>query len=136
MAACCRCRKQRPCKACPCVNSCHGGKLSAAQALRVLITPDSYGGALDSVGVARAIAAGWTRIRPTDAILIRPMADGGEGTLAAVREALGEGAETRTVTTTDALGRSVSADFLLLDEGRGAFIEMAAASGLARLASE
>jgi glycerate kinase len=104
--------------------------------LRVLISPDSFGGALDSVGVAASIAAGWTRVRPADEIMRRPMADGGEGTLAAVADALGEGAERRTAETTDPLGRPVIADFLLLDEGRGAFIEMAAASGLAALTPE
>ena len=101
--------------------------------LTVLIAPDSFGGALDSVGVAAAIAAGWERVRPGDTIERRPMADGGEGTLAAVADALGEGAERRSVETTDALGRPVTADWLLLDEGRGAFVEMAAASGLARI---
>lgn len=101
--------------------------------LAIVIAPDSFGGALDSVGVAAAIAAGWSRVRPGDTIERRPMADGGEGTLAAVADALGDAAERRTVDTTDALGRPVSADWLLLDDGRGAFVEMAAASGLARL---
>ncbi len=104
--------------------------------LHVLVAPDSYGGALDSVGVARAIAAGWSRVRPDDVVDTRPMADGGEGTLAAVREALGDAAEVRMLETTDALGRRIEATWLLVDEGRGAFIEMAAASGLARLAVE
>ena len=102
--------------------------------LRVVVAPDSFGGALDSVGVAAAIAAGWSAVRPDDEVLRRPMADGGEGTLAALADALGEAAERRTVETTDALGRPISADWLLLDEGRGAFVEMAVASGLARLA--
>jgi glycerate 2-kinase len=102
--------------------------------LRIVVAPDSFGGALDSVGVAAAIAAGWSGVRPDDEVLRRPMADGGEGTLAALADALGEAAERRTVETTDALGRPISADWLLLDEGRGAFVEMAAASGLARLA--
>lgn len=101
--------------------------------MRIVVAPDSFGGALDSVGVAAAIAAGWSRVRPDDEVLRRPMADGGEGTLAAVADALGDDAEIRSVETTDALGRPISADWLLLDEGRGAFIEMAAASGLARL---
>jgi glycerate kinase len=104
--------------------------------LTIVIAPDSFGGALDSVGVTRAIAAGWARIRPDDELLRRPMADGGEGTLAAIADALGDGAERRTIETTDALGRPITADWLLLDEGRGAFIEMAAASGLARLLLE
>jgi glycerate kinase len=61
------------------------------------------------------------------------MADGGEGTLAALAAALGDRATRHTVTTVDPLGRVVDADWLELEDG-GAFIEMAAASGLARLA--
>ncbi len=100
----------------------------------MLIAPDSFGGSLDSVGAAEAIATGWLRVRSGDELVRRPMADGGEGTLAAVAAALGDGVERRTLATTDALGRPVDADWLLLDGGRGAFVEMAAASGLARLA--
>ena len=101
--------------------------------LTVLVAPDSFGGALDSVEVAAAISAGWLRVRPDDDVMRRPMADGGEGTLAAVADALGDAAERRRVATTDALGRPIEAEWLLLDGGRGAFVEMAAASGLARL---
>jgi glycerate kinase len=107
-----------------------------SRALRVVVAPDSFGGALDSVAVAAAIAEGWSDARPTDTIVRKPMADGGEGTLAAVADAVGEAAERRTIETTDALGRAVEADWLLLDEGRGAFVEMAAASGLARLSPD
>jgi glycerate kinase len=106
------------------------------RSLRVAIAPDSFGGALDSVAVTDAIATGWSRVRDHDTILRAPMADGGEGTLAAVAAALGERAVRRTVETVDPLGRPVAADWLLLDEGRAAFVEMAAASGLARLAPE
>lgn len=104
--------------------------------LRVVIAPDSFGGALDSVGVTAAIADGWAEVRPGDELVRRPMADGGEGTLAAVAEALGEAAERRATETVDALGRPIEAEWLLLDEGRGAFVEMATASGLARLDPE
>jgi glycerate kinase len=108
----------------------------SGRSLRILIAPDSFGGALDSVGVTEAIADGWASVRPGDEILRRPMADGGEGTLAAVATALGDSAERRSVETTDPIGRSVSADWLLLDDGRSAFVEMAAASGLAHLAPD
>lgn len=106
------------------------------RSLIVVVAPDSFGGALDSVAVAAAIADGWARVRPDDTVRRLPMADGGEGTLAALADALGEAAERRSVETTDALGRPVIADWLLLDGGRGAFVEMAAASGLTRLAPE
>ncbi|HEX9609393.1 MAG TPA: glycerate kinase, partial [Candidatus Limnocylindria bacterium] len=103
------------------------------RALRVVVAPDSFGGALDSIGVANAFASGWLRVRPDDTVVRRPMADGGEGTLAAVAAALDDRAERRSLATVDALGRPIEADWLLVDEGRGAFVEMAAASGLARL---
>ena len=102
--------------------------------LRILVAPDSFGGALDSVGVADAIAAGWSSVRPDNEIVRRPMADGGEGTLAALAAALGDEADRRQVSTVDPLGRPIEADWLALDDGRGAFVEMAAASGLAHLA--
>jgi len=101
--------------------------------LRVVIAPDSFGGALDSVGVAAAIVIGWSRARPDDELIHAPMADGGEGTLAALVDALGDKVERRTARVHDPLGREVDAEWLLLDEGRSAFVEMAAASGLAHL---
>ena len=104
--------------------------------LRVLVAPDSFGGALDSVAVAQAIAAGWLRARPGDEVVRTPMADGGEGTLAAVAAALAERAVRRSVPAHDPLDRQIFADYLLLDSGRTAFVEMAAASGLAQLSTE
>jgi glycerate kinase len=104
--------------------------------LRVVIAPDSFGGALDSVGVAAAIVSGWSRVRPEDELIHAPMADGGEGTLAALVDALGERAQRRTAYVHDPLGRDVEAEWLLLDEGKSAFLEMASASGLARLAPD
>jgi glycerate 2-kinase len=109
---------------------------ASERTLRVVVAPDSFGGALDSVAVAAAIAKGWSKVRPADEIQPRPMADGGEGTLAAVAVALGDAAVRRRVETTDPLGRPIAAEWLLLDDGRGAFVEMAAASGLARLAAD
>jgi glycerate kinase len=108
----------------------------SSRSLRVVIAPDSFGGALDSVGVSAAIGAGWSRIRPGDSLTHAPMADGGEGTLVALADALGEACTRRTITVHDPMGREVEASWLLLDEGRAAFIEMAEASGLARLAPD
>lgn len=106
------------------------------RSLTVVIAPDSFGGALDSVGVARAVADGWSAVRPGDTVLRIPMADGGEGSLAALAEALGDRAERRAAETTDPLGRPVTAEWLLLDKGRTAFVEMAEASGLRLVSTE
>jgi glycerate kinase len=111
-----------------------GGVTTAAGRPRtILIAPDSFKGSLTSVEVARALADGWLRARPDDDILLCPLADGGEGTLAAI-EAAG-GWQRRTATARDPLGRQISARWLISDDGRRAAIEMAAASGLSLLAT-
>lgn len=90
----------------------------------VLVAPDSFKGTLTAAEVARAIGLGLEAGgRPVD---LCPVADGGEGTLAAVRDALG--ACERRVWVTDPLGRRIEACFAV--GPRGAIVETAAASGL------
>ena len=101
--------------------------------LVVLIAPDSFKGSLSSVEVARALAAGWARARPRDEILLAPLADGGEGTTIAI-EAAG-GWTWRVADATDPIGRAISARWLLSTDGMRAILELAAASGLSRLAA-
>jgi glycerate 2-kinase len=102
-----------------------------ARPLTVLFAPDSFKGSLTSVEVARALAAGWLRARPADEILLCPLADGGEGTLAAIEAAGGWTRQTATVR--DPLGRSIQGAWLRSDDGTRAAVEMAEASGLSRL---
>jgi glycerate kinase len=96
--------------------------------LRLLIAPDSFKGSLTSVEVARAIATGWLRARPGDSVRLAPLADGGEGTLVAIGAA--GGWSRREAEAHDPLGRPVRAGWLARDDGMGAFVEMATASGL------
>ena len=102
--------------------------------LRVVMAPDSFGGALDSVAASEAMARGWRAGRPDDEVVVIPMADGGEGTLAAIAAALGSRAHRHEIGTVDPLGRPISAAWLALDDGQSAFVELAAASGLAHMA--
>ena len=102
--------------------------------LAVVVAPDSFKGSLTSVEVARAIAAGWSRARPGDRVETIPLADGGEGTLAAI-EASG-GWEWHEVEATDPIGRPVRARWLRRADGGAAAVEMAEASGLSRLAPD
>ena len=100
----------------------------------ILIAPDSFKGSLTSVEVARALADGWGRARPDDAIVLSPLADGGEGTLEAVAAA--GGWTWQTAIARDPLGREITARWLRSDDGASAVIEMAEASGLSRLRPE
>ncbi|MEO8208262.1 MAG: glycerate kinase, partial [Chloroflexota bacterium] len=99
--------------------------------MRLVVAPDSFKGSLTSVEVAEALAAGWCSVRPTDFIVLAPLADGGEGTLEAIAAT---GAWTwQEVPATDPIGRPVIARWLLsADRVRGC-VELASASGLSRL---
>ncbi len=103
----------------------------AGRPLTVLVAPDSFKGSLTSVEVARALAAGWTRARSEDRLVLAPLADGGEGTLVAI-EAAG-GWTWQEAAAHDPLGRPLVARWLRSTDGRRAVVELAAASGLSRL---
>ena len=92
----------------------------------ILVAPDSFKGTFTATEVAEAVGAGLGAAgRPVD---LCPVADGGEGTLAALHRALG--GELHGAATHGPLGRPLRADFLLCDDGRTAVVETAAASGL------
>lgn len=107
--------------------------MTTARPLRVLVAPDSFKGSLTSVEVAGALAAGWLRARPGDELRLAPLADGGEGTLVAI-EAAG-GWHRREADARDPLGRPIRALWLISEDGGTAMVEMAAASGLSRVAT-
>jgi glycerate kinase len=86
---------------------------------------------LSAAAAAGALAAGLRRAG-ADADEA-PMADGGEGTAAALLAALG--GEWRSASVSDPLGREVEARYALLPDGR-AVVEAAEVIGLARLAPE
>jgi glycerate 2-kinase len=105
-----------------------------ARPITVLFAPDSFKGSLTSVQVARALAAGWARVRPDDELLLSPLADGGEGTIVAIEAAGGWTVETARVH--DPLRRAITARWLRSLDGKTAVVEMAEASGLSRVAAE
>jgi glycerate kinase len=98
---------------------------------QILVAPDSFKGTFPAPAVAAAIGRGLERagFPPPD---LCPLADGGEGTMAALLTALG--GETDGARVSDPLGRPVQAGFGLLEDGATAVVEVAEASGLARVA--
>ena len=93
--------------------------------LPALVAPDSFKGTFSAREVAAAIAAG-LRSAEREAVEL-PVADGGEGTMEVLVNALG--GELRTATVSDPLGRPIEAGFALLPGG-AAVVETAQASGL------
>ena len=96
--------------------------------MRVVIAPDKFKGSLTAPEAARAMARGVRRVDPRAGIDEVPMADGGEGTVAALVAATG--GTHREVEVTGPLGSPVLASFGLLGDGLTAVLEMASASGL------
>jgi glycerate kinase len=102
--------------------------------MRILVAPDKFKGTLSARQAAEAIATGWTRVRPTDQVTPIPMADGGEGTMDALVDALG--GRSVTMKVQGPLGDPVDAAFGLARHGDGSVlgvVEMARASGLSLL---
>jgi glycerate kinase len=98
--------------------------------VRLLIAPDAFKGSLDPLDVARALADGWLRARPHDQVRLIPLADGGEGTLDAIK-ASDTGWLELPAHARDPLNRPMDARFLRREDA--AMVEMAVASGLSRL---
>jgi glycerate kinase len=94
----------------------------------VLVAADKFKGSLTAVQVAERVTAGLRRVVPDLDVTALPVADGGDGTVAA---ALAAGFEPREVRVTGPLGEPLTAAYALL--GDTAVVEMAEASGLQHL---
>ncbi len=98
---------------------------------KIIIAPDSFKESLSAAEVAEAIEAGILNVNPGIRTIKLPMADGGEGTLAAVRAFIDARKHKRPVN--NAVGRAVEACWLQLADQRTAMIEVAQAAGLEQL---
>lgn len=95
--------------------------------MRVVLAPDSFKESMTAADAAAAMARGVRSVHPDSECVEVPMADGGEGTTAALMAAL-EG-QWRTVRTADALGRRIEARYGLTADGL-AVIEVAESVGI------
>lgn len=95
--------------------------------MKFIFAPDSFKGTLSSAEIIEVLTAKAKEIFPEAETVGVPIADGGEGTIEAVRATAG--GECRKVSVKGPLGSPVTAEYLVL-EGKKALIEMAAASGL------
>ena len=101
---------------------------------RVVFAPDSFKGSIGAADAARALAEGWLHERPGDTAVLRPMADGGEGTLDAFEAAMPD-ARRVPVRVTGPDGRSRDTSWLLLPGAIGV-VELASTSGIEMLGAD
>ena len=99
--------------------------------MNVVIAIDSFKGSMTSLEAGESASAGIRRIYPDADITIRPLADGGEGTVEALT--LGCGGTRTQVCVTGPLEKPVLCSYGILDAGKTAVIEMSGAAGITLL---
>ena len=102
--------------------------------MRIVFAPDGFKGTVTAADAARSLAEGWRAVRPDDVLVVCPMADGGEGTLAAFEAAV-PGASRMPVRVTGPHDGPVDAYWLLLPASPDApggigVVELASTSGI------
>jgi glycerate kinase len=98
--------------------------------MKIVIAPDSFKESLSAMAVATCIEKGFSQILPNSEFIKIPLADGGEGTVDVLVNALN--GETQDQDVQGPISGNVHAVWALLHEGQSktALIEIAAASGL------
>lgn len=96
--------------------------------MKVVIAIDSFKGSLSSIEAGMAAKDGILKARPDAEVIVKPLADGGEGTVDALIEGLD--GERVDITATGPMGAPVSCYYGLLKETNTAVMEMASAAGI------
>lgn len=100
--------------------------------MNVVIAIDSFKGSMSSVQAGRAAADGVKRVIPDAEVFVKPIADGGEGTVESLVEGLN--GTLKEVTVKNPLGREITCQYGII--GDTAIVEMAQASGIALIKKE
>lgn len=99
--------------------------------MNITIAIDSFKGSLSSLEAGKAAEEGIRRVYPEAKICVRPLADGGEGTVEALT--CGMGGESHKIKATGPAGKPVWCNYGIVGEDRTAVIEMAGAAGITLL---
>ena len=96
--------------------------------MKAVIAIDSLKGSLSSIEAGQAIAEGIKKADAKVEVVIRPLADGGEGTVEAL--VCGMNGTLQHVKVTGPLGDPVVCEYGIIDETKTAVIEMSGAAGI------
>lgn len=104
--------------------------------MNIVIAIDSLKGSLSSMDAGKAIEEGIKRVYKESGIVIRPLADGGEGTVEALT--IGMNGKLEKVSVTGPLGKPVEAVYGVLQQSKSrkeetAVIEISSAAGITLL---
>ena len=110
-------------------------KKSKEKKMKAVIAIDSLKGSLSSMEAGYAAADGIRRVHGQDAeIVVRPLADGGEGTVEALVS--GMSGVTQNVMVTGPLGIPVNCEYGIIESSHTAVIEMSGAAGITLVPDE
>lgn len=96
--------------------------------MKAVVAIDSFKGSLSSLEAGNAARNGILKADPEAQVIVRPLADGGEGTVEALT--IGMGGNIVTVPVTGPLGGKVEAKYGILADGTTAVMEMSQAAGI------
>ncbi|MFJ2543943.1 glycerate kinase [Microbacterium sp. NPDC087589] len=101
---------------------------------RIVLAPDSFKGTITAADAAASLAEGWSSVDPSATFVHRPMADGGEGTVAAFAAAV-PGARRMPVVVDGPAGMPLETSWLLLPPSAGSpggtgVVDLASTSGI------
>ncbi|MDD3404053.1 MAG: glycerate kinase [Hespellia sp.] len=102
--------------------------------MKVVVAIDSLKGSLSSMEAGYAIAEGVHRVDAGADVTVRPLADGGEGTVEAL--VAGMNGRTQNVMVTGPLGVPVSCEYGIIEETKTAVVEMSGAAGITLVPAE
>ena len=110
-------------------------KKSKEKKMKAVIAIDSLKGSLSSMEAGYAAADGIRRVHGQDAeIIVRPLADGGEGTVEALVS--GMNGIIQNVMVTGPLGTPVNCEYGIIESSHTAVIEMSGAAGITLVPDE
>ena len=96
--------------------------------MRVVTAIDSFKGSMTSIEAGLSVAEGFRRANPNTMVEVRPLADGGEGTVEALTA--GMNGERVEALVTGPLGSPVKCAYGIIRESMTAVIEMSGAAGI------
>ena len=102
--------------------------------MNIVVAVDSFKGSMTSLEAGGAIAQGIRKAAPDANVVVRPVADGGEGTMDALIEGMQGAYETITVTGPN--GKPIECQYGVIPEAGIAVVEMAKVAGLPLLRQE
>lgn len=99
--------------------------------MKVVVAIDSLKGSLSSLEAGNAIKQGIKRVYQDAKIIVKPLADGGEGTVESLVS--GMNGKIETVVATGPLGDKIESSYGIIPEKRLAIMEMASIAGITLL---